>query len=86
MVSRQWLSSNGYRNQIQPSLQPRGQVNKPLSEAQQKRNHRLAKTRARVEHVFGAIEQMGSKTIRTIGQARANFTMTVTMMMMMMAC
>jgi len=41
----------------------------------------IAKTRARVEHVFGAIEQMGGKLLRTIGQARANFAMT-----MMAAC
>jgi IS5 family transposase len=73
----QWLSDHGYRNQIQR----KGQINKPLSEAQKERNKRLAKTRARVEHIFGAIEQMGSKTIRTIGQARASFTMT-----MMAAC
>jgi hypothetical protein len=31
--------------------------------------------------VFGAIEQMGGKLIRTIGQARADFAMT-----MMAAC
>ncbi|SDM96653.1 transposase, partial [Stutzerimonas balearica] len=43
--------------------------------------HRIAKTRARVEHVFASIEQMGGKLIRTIGQGRANFAMT-----MMAAC
>ena len=58
-----------------------GQRNKPLSECQQRRNQRIAKTRARVEHVFGALEQMGGKLLRTIGQARANFAMT-----MMAAC
>jgi hypothetical protein len=31
--------------------------------------------------VFGAMEQMGGKLLRTIGQARANFAMT-----MMAAC
>ena len=31
--------------------------------------------------MFGAIEQMGGKLLRTIGQARANFAMT-----MMAAC
>jgi IS5 family transposase len=72
-----WLKANGYRNRIQR----RGHRNKPLSEAQQGRNHRIAKTRARVEHAFAAIEQMGGKLIRTIGQARANFAMT-----MMAAC
>jgi transposase, IS5 family len=72
-----WLKANGYRNRIQR----KGHRNKPLSEAQQRRNHGIAKTRARVEHAFGAIEQMGGKLIRTIGQARANFAMT-----MMAAC
>lgn len=52
-----------------------------MTECQQRRNKRIAKTRARVEHVFGAIMQMGGKTLRTIGQARANFAMT-----MMAAC
>ena len=62
-------------------IQRKGTRNKPLSECQQGRNHRIAKTRARVEHVFAAIDQMGGKMIRTIGQARANFAMT-----MMAAC
>jgi len=72
-----WLKENGFRNQIQR----KGKRSKPLSDCQQGRNHRIAKTRARVEHVFAAIEQMGGKMIRTIGQARANFAMT-----MMVAC
>lgn len=72
-----WLKVNGFRNQIQR----KGKRNKPLSECQQRRNKRITKTRARVEHVFGAIEQMGGKPLRTIGQARANFAMT-----MMAAC
>jgi len=72
-----WLKANGYRNRIQR----KGQRNKPLSATQRGRNHRIAKTRARVEHAFATIEQMGGKLIRTIGQARANFAMT-----MMAAC
>lgn len=72
-----WLKANGYRNRIQR----KGKRNKPLSKAQQRRNHGIAKTRARVEHVFAAIAQMGGKLIRTIGQARAKFAMT-----MMAAC
>ena len=71
------LKDNGFRNQIQR----KGKRNKPLSECQQRRNQRIAKTRARVEHVFGVIEQMGGKLLRTIGQARTNFAMT-----MMAAC
>jgi len=68
-----WLKENGYRNQIQR----KGSSSKPLSECQQRRNHRIAKTRARVEHIFGAIEQMGGKAVRTIGQSRANFAVTM---------
>lgn len=65
------LKAEGYRNHIQR----KGERNHPLSDCQQRRNRRIAKTRARVEHVFGAIEQMGGKLIRTIGQARASFAM-----------
>jgi IS5 family transposase len=71
------LKESGLRNHIQR----KGKRNKPLSACQQRRNQRIAKSRARVEHVFAAIEQMGGKMIRTIGQARANFAMT-----MMAAC
>ena len=68
-----WLKAKGYRNRIQR----KGQRNKPLSEAQKRRNRTIAKTRARVEHVFASIAQMGGKSIRTIGQERANFGMTL---------
>lgn len=68
-----WLKVHGYRNQIQR----KGKRNKSLSACQQRRNRRIAKTRARVEHVFAAIEQMGGKLIRSIGQARATFAMTM---------
>lgn len=72
-----WLKQQGYRDQIQR----KGTRNHPLSDCQLGRNHRIAKVRARVEHVFASIDQMGGKLIRTIGQARANFAMT-----MMAAC
>jgi len=62
-------------------VKPKGHRQKPLSECQQRRNKRIAKTRARVEHVFASVDQMGGKLIRTVGQARANFAMT-----MMAAC
>lgn len=71
------LKEQGYRNHIQR----KGYRNRPLSECQQRRNRRIGKTRARVEHVFAAIHQMGGKLLRTIGQARADFAMT-----MMAAC
>ena len=35
----------------------------------------IAKSRARVDHVFGALSPMGSTLIRTIGQPRANFAL-----------
>jgi len=50
-----WLKANGHRNRIQR----RGHRNKPLCQTQQGRNHRIAKTRAWVEHAFAAIERMG---------------------------
>lgn len=66
-----WLKRQGYRHQIQG----KGKRNQPLSECQQRRNQRIAKTRARVEHVFAGIEPMGGTWVRTIGQARANFAL-----------
>ncbi len=42
-----------------------------------KSNHRIARISARVEQVFGAIDQLGDMLIRTIGQARANIKMTL---------
>ncbi|WP_045958610.1 IS5/IS1182 family transposase [Xenorhabdus poinarii] len=38
---------------------------------------KIAKTRARVEHIFGSFSQMGDKFIRTVGQLRANVVMTL---------
>ena len=67
------LKAQGYRSHIQR----KGSRNHPLSACQQRRNHRIAKIRARVEHIFAALEQMGGKRIRTIGQARADFALTM---------
>jgi IS5 family transposase len=44
---------------------------KPLSKQLEKRNTTIAKTRSRVEHIFGG------KFIRVIGQQRANFVITM---------
>jgi len=68
-----WLKENGFRNHIQR----KGQRKKPLSECQQRRNKRIAKTRARVEHPFAVIAEMGGKLIRSIGKKRASFAMTM---------
>jgi IS5 family transposase len=52
-------------------LQRKAAKDKPLSDGQKGRNTRIARTRARVEHVFASIEQMGGKGLRCIGLARA---------------
>ena len=69
----QMLGALGYREHIQRKAGP----NKPLSECQKGRNRRIAKIRARVEHPFAQIAQMGGKCLRTIGQARATACMTL---------
>ncbi len=61
------LNEQGWRMNIQR----KGQPGRPLSACQDGRNHRIAKTRARVEHVFASLEQMGGKALRSIGLARA---------------
>ncbi len=65
------LREQGYR----PQIQRKTKQGKPLSACQERRNRRIARIRARVEHVFAAITQWGGKSIRTIGQARATFAM-----------
>ena len=65
------LREQGYRPQIQRKAKP----GKALSACQERRNRRIAKIRARIEHVFAAITQWGGKRIRTMGQARAHFAM-----------
>ncbi|WMT48395.1 MAG: IS5 family transposase [Acidithiobacillus caldus] len=67
------LREQGYR----PQIQRKAKQGKPLSACQERRNRRIAKVRARVEHVFAAITQWGGKRIRTIGQARATFAMSM---------
>lgn len=48
--------------------------NKPLTRRQQAMNTKLNKVRARVEHIFGAMEkQLGGLRTRAIGLARATF-------------
>lgn len=67
------LKAAGYHHHIQR----KGQRNRPLSDCQERRNRHIAKTRARVEHVFGAMAKMEGKWMRIVGQARANFAMTM---------
>jgi IS5 family transposase len=61
------LKAEGYRVHIQR----KAAKGKPLSDCQKRRNTRIARTRARVEHVFASIDQLGGKGLRTIGLARA---------------
>jgi len=63
------LSEQGYREHVQR----KGRRNHPLTPREIQGNHTRAKTRARVEHIFG-IQSMragGNLVIRTIGLARA---------------
>lgn len=62
------LKARGYRSYIQRQ----GQARRPLSERQKAANHRRAKTRVRVEHVF-AQQSWRGRTVRTIGLERARF-------------
>jgi len=53
----------------------KGYRNKPITEQQIAKNRKKSKVRARVEHVFGFIENsMGGSFIKTIGIARATTT------------
>lgn len=61
------LKARGYRSRIHH----KGSRGHHLSEAKQAVNTRRSKTRARVEHVFGAQAQMGGKLLRSIGSVRA---------------
>jgi IS5 family transposase len=62
------LKAAGWRVHIQR----KATQGKPLSDCQKGRNTRIAKTRARVEHVFASLEQLGGKGLRCIGLDRAN--------------
>jgi IS5 family transposase len=50
----------------------KGYRNKPLTDTQKANNKQKSKTRARVEHVFGFMEQsMNGLTVRSVGMIRA---------------
>lgn len=66
------LKAQGWRVHIQRKA-AKGQ---PLSACQERRNTRIARVRARVEHVFAAMEHMGGKLLRGIGLDRATFQLT----------
>lgn len=66
------LNKAGWRMKIQR----KGTQKKPLGPRQSGRNTTIAKVRARIEHVFAGLHQMGGQMIRTIGLARAEFQIT----------
>lgn len=67
------LVKAGWRVKIQCKAKPK----KPLGKRQQGRNTTISKVRARVEHVFASLHQMGGMLVRTIGLARADFQITL---------
>ena len=60
------LKAQGWRAHIQR----KAAKGKPLSDCQSRRNIRIARSRARVEHVFAGLEHMGGKVLRCIGLDR----------------
>ncbi|MGO9737156.1 MAG: IS5 family transposase [Desulfomonilaceae bacterium] len=61
------LVADGFESQIHE----KGSHNHPLTDEQKASNRIKSKTRARVEHVFGAQHAMGGHIVRTIGIVRA---------------
>jgi len=67
-VQEERLQDSTHKSQIHE----RAYRDAPLAEAQVINNKRKSSTRARIEHVFGAMEnEMGGISLRTIGLARA---------------
>ena len=59
-------------SQHESQIHERAYRNKPLTEVQELGNTKKSRVRARVEHVFGAMEnEMGGIFLRSIGAARA---------------
>jgi IS5 family transposase len=65
------LTEAGWRVQIQG----KGTATRGISETQKQRNRRIATPRARVEHVFGALAQMGGKLVRCKGIVRTTLSL-----------
>jgi IS5 family transposase len=60
-------------------IHEKGYRNQPLTEEQKEQNRQKSKVRARVEHVFGFIENsMGGSFMRCIGIARARVVIGLT--------
>lgn len=58
--------------QVESKINEKGYRNKPLTESQKESNKEKSKVRARVEHIFGFVENsMNGSHIRSIGKTRA---------------
>ena len=58
-------------NEFESQIHEKGTRGHPLTDEQKASNRIKSKTRARVEHIFGAQHAMGGHIVRTIGLARA---------------
>ncbi|MDR0474641.1 MAG: IS5 family transposase [Treponema sp.] len=56
---------------VQNRIHEKGYRNRPLTKTQERNNTAKSRIRARVEHVFGRMQQFGGITIRAIGVTRA---------------
>jgi IS5 family transposase len=56
---------------LRTHIQRKAAKGKPLSACQKRRNTRIARSRARVEHVFAGLKHLGGNGVRTLGLARA---------------
>jgi IS5 family transposase len=65
------LTKAGWRVHIQR----KGTAQRGISDTQKQRNRRIATPRARVEHVFGALAQMGGKLVRCMGIVRTTLSL-----------
>ena len=70
---RQLLAALGFMD----GMQRKAQRGRPLSECQERRNQRIARPGAGVEHVFTGIRHTSGKIVRSIGVTRATATMTM---------
>ncbi len=81
-AGQQFYADSAYTGQEQDKIYEKKKVinmvnekgyrNKPLTEEQKQNNREKSKTRARVEHIFGFVENsMNGSFVRTIGMARA---------------
>jgi IS5 family transposase len=67
----QKLKQAGWRVHIQR----KGTATRGISDTQKQRNRRVPAPRARVEHVFGALAQMGAKLLSCMGMGRTTLAL-----------